>query len=73
MESLQIGSIISNKNIQAPFRVLEHRPTFYSPDTYVLQNVFTGWTILAHKLTRYEDGSYEWDFSTEGRFEHVGK
>ena len=69
MESLEIGSIIENANIATPFIVLEHRPSYYSPDTYLIRNLFTGWTCLAHGLVRYPDGKYEWDFSTEGRFE----
>ena len=69
MESLKIGSIIENANIATPFRVLKHVPTPYSPDTYVLQNLFTGWTFIAHGIILYHDGKVEWDFSTEGRFE----
>ena len=71
MEALKIGSIIENPDIATPFRVLKHVPTVYSHDTYLLQNLFTGWTFLAHGIILYPDGKYEWDFSTQGRFEEV--
>ena len=71
MDLLKIGSVIENANIETPFRVLEHHPTYYSPDTYLIQNLFTGWTCLAHHIFFYPDGKCEWDFSTNGRFEEV--
>lgn len=33
-----------------------------------MKNVETGWTLRAVGLVRYEDGTIEWDYSTEGRF-----
>lgn len=71
MTDLKIGSIITNKNWPAPFRILEHRPTFYSPCSYVLKNLISGWTFLAQNIIIYDDGSCEWDFSTDGHFEEV--
>ena len=40
-------------------------------DTYVMQNVNSGWTFTAHVITRYENGDIEWDYSSNGRFEEV--
>ena len=38
-------------------------------DTPIMQNVASGWTLVAHIVTLYDDGTIEWDFSTSGRFE----
>lgn len=35
----------------------------------ILQNVSSGWTLVAHGTCVYEDGSIAWDFSTGGHFE----
>ncbi len=35
----------------------------------VMQNVTTGWTLLAHGVNLYENGKIDWEFSTQGRFE----
>lgn len=37
----------------------------------VMQNVTTGWTLLAHGVNLYEDGKIDWEFSTQGRFEPI--
>lgn len=31
-------------------------------------NVKSGWTLNAHGVRKYSDGSIEWDYSTNGRF-----
>ena len=33
-----------------------------------MQNTVSGWTLVAHGITRYEDGTIEWDYSTGGGF-----
>lgn len=39
-------------------------------DTYRMRSVGRyGWTFNAHVVTMYADGTIEWDYSTEGRFE----
>ena len=43
--------------------------SFYSPQhTYRLFNVKSGWSFIAHGVNMYEDGSIDWDFSTDGYF-----
>lgn len=32
------------------------------------QNVASGWTLHAHGVGIYEDGSIDWDYSTGGHF-----
>lgn len=39
------------------------------PFTAWMQNTVSGWTLLAHNIVQYEDGTIEWDYSTHGRFE----
>lgn len=39
----------------------------------VLQNTETGWTFLAHGVNMYENGTIDWEFSTQGRFERLPK
>ena len=36
-----------------------------------MQNTASGWTLLAHGIVRYEDGTIEWDWSTRGHFETI--
>ena len=38
-----------------------------------MQNTATGWTLQAHGIVRYEDGTIEWDYSTHGHFEKIRK
>lgn len=36
-------------------------------DAYILKSS-GGWELTAHNITRYQDGSIEWDYSTKGKF-----
>lgn len=36
-----------------------------------MQNTVSGWTLNAHGCGIYEDGSIDWDYSTEGHFEKI--
>lgn len=38
-----------------------------------MQNVKTGWTMRAHGVQVYADGTIEWDYSTGGYFDERGK
>lgn len=44
---------------------------FLRPGDARMQNTASGWTMDAHCVTMYEDGSIEWDYSTGGRFEEM--
>lgn len=35
----------------------------------VMRNRASGWTLTAHGVGIYDDGSIDWDYSTDGRFE----
>ena len=39
-----------------------------SRTTAWMTNVASGWECYAHNIVRYEDGSIEWDYSTDGHF-----
>lgn len=38
-------------------------------DAATLQRVSDGWTLKAHNVYQYPDGTIEWDFSTGGHWE----
>lgn len=38
-------------------------------DRFVLRSESSGWVFTAEKITAYDDGSIEWDYSTGGFFE----
>ncbi len=38
-------------------------------DGAILVNTASGWQLEAHTITRYDDGTIEWDYSTGGHFE----
>ena len=40
----------------------------YSPYTAVVRSTITGWTMKVHGTNMYEDGSIDWDYSTDGMF-----
>ena len=37
-------------------------------DCYIMINAQTGWKFLAHVITMHDDGTIEWDWSSEGHF-----
>ena len=41
----------------------------YSSHNAELRNIWSGWTCSCHGVNMYEDGTIDWDFSTNGRFE----
>ena len=34
----------------------------------VMRRVSDGWTLIAHGIQQYEDGTIEWDYSTGGHW-----
>lgn len=38
-------------------------------DAATMQRVSDGWTLKAHNVYLYPDGTVEWDFSTDGHWE----
>ena len=43
----------------------------YSPFSARVRSIITGWTMTIHGINQYEDGSIDWDFSTDGIFTRV--
>lgn len=41
---------------------------FYSPFSARVRSTVTGWTMDIHGVNQYEDGSIDWDYSTNGFF-----
>lgn len=40
----------------------------YSRHSAYVRSIITGWTMIVHGTNIYEDGSIDWDFSTNGHF-----
>lgn len=40
----------------------------YSRYSALVRSIKTGWTMVVHGTNIYDDGSIDWDFSTNGRF-----
>lgn len=36
--------------------------------TAIVRHTISGWTLTAHDIRQYEDGSIEWDYSTDGHW-----
>ena len=41
---------------------------YYSPFSAVVRSTITGWTMYCHGINTYEDGTIDWDYSTNGIF-----
>ena len=64
--ALEKGNQYKNKNGNSVF---ECRDACAGGDAYVLINLNSRWTFIAHIITMYDDGTIEWDYSTGGHFE----
>lgn len=60
---LDEGKVYENKNGGA-YRCIGMRNDFA-----YLVNVKSHWRFIAHTITMYDDGTIEWDYSTNGFFE----
>lgn len=50
----------------------EYRCTGTMPDGSArFMNMASGWILNAHGIGMYEDGSIDWDYSTDGHFVEV--
>lgn len=47
------------------------RQTLPYGDGTILERATDGWTLNAHGITLYDDGTIEWDYSTGGRWPHT--
>lgn len=39
-----------------------------SSDASWFMNIVSGWECLAHNIVQYDDGTIEWDYSSDGHF-----
>ena len=63
VQELTVGEVYRNRN-GWDYLCLENA----GPGVAVLERVSDGWTLLAHGICVYEDGSIEWDRSTWGHW-----
>lgn len=73
------GDVYENRG-GGTFRCLDDYNRFFCvsgfedmPPTALMQNVKSGWTFKAIGIVQYPDGTIEWDYSKEGRFEEVSQ
>lgn len=46
---------------------------YYSPYSAMVRSTLTGWTMHIHGINQYDDGSIDWDFSTNGMWTDKGE
>lgn len=70
---LKVGSLYKLKDHEEyVLEVLRTVPEDgYSPFTARVRSTVSGWTMTIHGVNQYEDGSIDWDFSTDGIFTRV--
>ena len=61
---LEIGKVYKNRG-GGEFRCLDS----YNDDSFCLVNTKSHWRLTAHNITMYDDGTIEWDYSSNGFFE----
>lgn len=76
--SLDVGSLYTlhdpaarkrgalNEHCLECIRLIHDDP--YSKYTALVRSTISGWTMVVHGTNIYEDGSIDWDFSTNGFF-----
>ena len=62
---LQAGKIYRNRN-GSDYLCKASRDKWHGWHT--MERVSDGWTLAAHGICMYEDGTIEWDYSTGGRW-----
>ena len=61
--ALVIGEVYTNRN-DRDYLCKKIR----GPGCYIMERITDRWTLEAHIITRYEDGTIEWDYSTGGHW-----
>lgn len=65
MSYWKVGDVVTERSMpDDPFIVVEHRPSYYSQEDYIIRSLFSGWTCYAHGVTLFPDG-YSWDFTDD--------
>lgn len=67
--TLEAGTVYTLHGEKSTFECICQLSDFYSPQhTFRLINTLSGWSFIAHGVNIYEDGTIDWDFSTDGHF-----
>ena len=66
------GEVYRNRN-GGEYRCITPAHLDYPDGEERMVNVKTGWTIRAHGVQIYPDGTIEWDYSTGGYFDETEK
>lgn len=58
----EVGTVYTNRNGS------EYRCKEFIADGAIMERLKDGWTLNAHGVQQYEDGTIEWDYSTGGHW-----
>lgn len=65
----RVGTVYANRG-GGKFECIDIR-TYRRIERITMQNIASGWTFTAHGCGIYEDGTIDWDYSTDGHFERI--
>ena len=63
---LNVGQVYQNKGGGAFLCIKQ-----IDENVYVMLNIKSSWMLHAHNITMYEDGTIEWDYSSNGYFSEL--
>lgn len=61
--ALTVGKVYTNRNGGTYLCKV-----IVSPERYIMVRTTDEWTLMAHVITMYEDGTIEWDYSSGGHW-----
>ena len=64
----QVGQVYQNRNDRSYLCLSVEKRPLLNDTTAQMRRTSDGWTLTAHGLIRYEDGTIEWNYSTGGRW-----
>lgn len=64
----QVGQVYQNRNDRSYLCLSVEKRLLLNDTTAQMRRTSDGWTLTAHGLIRYEDGTIEWNYSTGGRW-----
>lgn len=64
----QVGQVYQNRNDRSYLCLSVEKRPLLNDTTAQMRRTSDGWTLTAHGLIRYEDGTIEWNYFTGGRW-----
>lgn len=66
-----VGQTYQNRNGEQYLCLGVHRNTVLSDTTAEFERLKDRWTLIAHGIGRYADGTIEWNYSTGGHWPQI--